>query len=133
MIDFSRRRLARYASNLLASGVSAVEVTEQLAAVLLSAGKQKDYQLLVDDIAYELEKNGLVAHAKVTTASRLSPSARASISAQISRATGVSKVVLSEITDSSVLGGAKVETATGAWDNTVSVQLGEMKRVISNG
>lgn len=127
-MDSSRRRLAQYASRLLASGSSHSEVCRQLAAFLIASGRQKQHRLLADDVAYELETAGLAAHVKITTAKPLAESSRQKLVAQIISSIGVDKVAVEEIIDHSIVGGARIETAVRSWDNTVIRQLSDMRR-----
>ena len=129
MIHGSRRLLARYGADLIAGGESRPKVARLLASALLSTGTQKDYRQLADDVTYQLEASGKMAHAQVTSATPLSPNARRELSLKLKKAAGVDKVIIEQIIDSSVIGGIKVETATRSWDNTISGALKDMKKV----
>ena len=53
--SFSRRALAAYAVEQLTKGTSAKNLARHLAAAMIASGKDKDYELLLSDIAEELE------------------------------------------------------------------------------
>lgn len=127
MNNFSRRQLANFAVEQLLDGKKPSLISRQLAAALIADKRVKETQLLIDDIAEELERRGLLAKVTVTSATKLSANLKASLSAQIKRAAKVTEVSLNEQVDNSVIGGIKVETSAHAWDKTIARRLSEIK------
>lgn len=127
MANFSRRQLASYAVDQLLAKKSPAIISHHLAAALIESKKQKDVDLLMDDVAEQLEVRGLLAQALITSVSGLSAGLRKDLAAQIKNAVKVDAVNLNEQTDPEVIGGIRVETATRTWDHTVARQLAEIK------
>ena len=123
MANFSRRQLAIYAVDQLLAKRPASEVSRHLAAALIAGKKQNQADLLLDDVAEQLESRGLVARATLTTATALSEELRARLTEQIKKAAGVAEVSLSEQIDPTVIGGFRVETTEHAWDETIARRL----------
>lgn len=127
MINLSRRQLANFAVEQLISGHSPQKVSRQLAAVLAATNKRKEAELLLNDIAQELESRGLIASAKVTTANPLPAGLRTELIAQIEKAAKVRRAVIDEEVNKDVIGGFKVETANHTWDKTITRRLADIK------
>lgn len=127
MISLSRRQLAHFAVEQLTSGRSMQKISRQLAAVLVATNKRKEAELLLNDIAQELESRGLMANAKVTTATPLPAGLRAELIAQIEKAAKVRRAVIYEEISKDVIGGFKVETANHTWDKTIARRLADIK------
>lgn len=130
MINVSRRQLARFAVDEIQSGSSIDSIAQKLAAALSETKMKKDSELLLADIAHELEERGLVVSAKVTTASPLSADLRHEISSKIKVVTKAQAVSLDEIIDKDVIGGMRIETANHSWDKTTKSFLEELKEKI---
>jgi F0F1-type ATP synthase delta subunit len=94
---------------------------------LLAAGKTKDTELLIEDIAWQLENRGQLANVQVTSATELSESLRQEIASFIKQAAKVNKVTLNENINESVIGGIRIETAARTWDETIAKQLTEIR------
>jgi F0F1-type ATP synthase delta subunit len=127
MISLSRRHLARYGAAQLIAGQPVVIVARELASVLLESKRAKEADMLVADIAWELESRGKVANVKVTSAFPLSPLLKSDIEKFIKDAAKVDDVILDELTDKKVLGGVRIETAARAWDKTVARALSDIR------
>ncbi len=127
MISFSRRQLAKYAVDEMASGHHN-GLPSRLAAALLSAGRANQTDLLLADIERELEDRGLLAQVRITTANPLPDQLGRQITAEVKRLTGASQVVLDVKLDKEVLGGFKAETANHSWDKTVKNRLNRLRR-----
>jgi F0F1-type ATP synthase delta subunit len=123
MTHLSRRQLAEYAANQWMAGTSARNITRQLAAVLVASKRAHESELLVRDIAWELERRGEVASASITSATPLSETLRKDLAKFIKQAAKVDRVSIQETTDKSVIGGVKIETAIHSWDKTVATKL----------
>jgi F0F1-type ATP synthase delta subunit len=127
MTHLSRRQLAEYAVDKLLSGMGITEIATQLAAVLKETHRSQEAELLVRDIAWELETRGKVANAYITSATPLSESLRSDLLSFIKNAAGVDRVSFEENIDRSVLGGVKVETAVHSWNKTVAKKLADIR------
>lgn len=127
MVNFSRRQLARYAVDQLLNKKSPADISRHLAAALIESKKQNEADLLMSDIAEQLENQGLLAQATVISATNLSASLKKQLAAQVKKATQVDEVILSEHIEPNVIGGFRVETATRTWDKTLQRKLAEIK------
>lgn len=127
MNKVSRRSLAKYAADQLLVGVPAKKVAKQLAAVLLESGDADKTELLVGDIASELENRGELAVTKVTSTSALTNELRGQIKTRVKMAVKVREVVLEENVDASVIGGIRIETAAKVWDSTTVRKLADLR------
>ena len=126
-VKISRRALARYATDRLIGGSAASVVAKHLAAVLIESQRQKEANLLLADINYELQDRGHLAVATVTTASELSASLKSEIASLVKKTTKVEHVILTEQIDKQIIGGVRVETAERIWDKTVTFQLNKLR------
>ncbi len=131
MIKVSRRSLARYGADQLLRGTAARIVAKHLAAALIDGQRQKEAQLLLADINYELQSRGRLAAATVTTAGQLSASLRSEIVSLVKKIAQVQQVILSEQVDKSIIGGVRIETAERSWDKTVIGQLNKLREAQS--
>lgn len=127
MTKISRRSLSRYAADQLLAGSSAKAVAKHLAAALIASRRQKDAQLLLDDINYELQSRGYITSATITSAYPLSASLKNDVAALVKKLTRVRQVILAEQIDKAVIGGIRIQTAEGTWDKTVSAELNKLK------
>lgn len=123
----TRRTLAKYAADLITAGSAAKAVARQLAAGLIEAGREKEVELLLNDIYWELENRGQLALAKVSTARSLPRELTNELTAKLKKATGVRSISLETEVDKSIIGGIKVETASRVWDETVSRKLSDLR------
>lgn len=128
MTSPSRRRLARYAASQLIAKQPVSTVARELGAILIASKRQKEADLLVSDIAWELENRGLAANTKLTSAFPLPKSLRTEIQNYVKKAAKVDSVVLDEQIDKNVLGGVRIETSHHAWDKTVARALSDIRK-----
>lgn len=126
-VKVSRRALARYAADQLIAGRGAPVVARHLAATLIDSQRQKEVQLLLADINYELQSRGRLATAMVTTASQLPAGLRSEITSLMKKSSKVQQVILTEQIDKNIIGGVRVETAERTWDKTVIGQLDKLR------
>jgi len=127
MSKLSRRQLARYGADQLLAGAPARTTARRLAAVLITSRRQNEAELLMDDIAWELEARGQLANARITSARRLTPALRQQLLKAVKQAAGVAAVNATEQVEPSLLGGLRVETARHNWDHTIARRLNELK------
>jgi ATP synthase F1 delta subunit len=123
----SRRQLAQYAVDEITSGTSIAKISQHLAAVLIDTKRVHESELLVRDIAWELETRGKSANAVITSATELSSEILQELAEFIKQKTNVDQVSLQENLDKSVLGGVRIETAVHAWDRTISKRLADIR------
>ena|SRR3989344_4012354 len=129
-LNISRRQLANYGVDQMIAGVPAQKIARYLVATLYAAGKQKDSELLLHDIDQELEDRGLVARARVTTASELSEELKQELRSKLKIAANVRSVRIVQQVDKSITGGLRVETANHSWDKSVKSLLVKLKEQI---
>lgn len=123
----SRRALARYAVDQLLAGAPAAAVAKHLAAALIDSQRQKEANLLLADINYNLQSRGRLAAATVTSASQLSAHLRREVADLVKKSANVQQVILSEQIDKKIIGGLRIETAERTWDKTVTSQLEKLR------
>ncbi len=127
MINVSRRALARYAADQLVENKGTKDLARKLAAVLIASKRRNQADLLVSDIAWELEARGKTAAATVVSASALTDDLRRQIKEFIKKAAKVETTNLDERIDESVIGGVRIETAAHSWDKTIANQLNSLR------
>jgi F0F1-type ATP synthase delta subunit len=127
MIHASRRQLARYGADQLLAGQSVSKVGKYLAAALIEAKKINQSELLLSDIAWELERRGKVSNATATTATPLTDKLRQELESFIKKSVHVSETALHEVIDKDVIGGIRIDTATRAWDKTIAKELTDIR------
>lgn len=114
----SRRSLARYVASQIENGVSTGHVLEELAAYLVTAGREREADLVVRSIEDEFASRGTVI-ARVVTAEPLTDALRTLIGARV----GGDTVHLDEKIDPTVLGGIRIETPDQTFDGTIKRKL----------
>ena len=129
MNKISRRSLARYGADQLLAGTPASTLSRHLAVVLIDSQRQKEAQLLLADISYELQSRGRLAAATVTVASELSSGLKNEITNLVKQASKVEQVILTEKIDKSIIGGLRIETPERTWDKTVIGQLNKLRGI----
>lgn len=117
----SRRALAQYAAERLLAGDAAV--IEELAALLVAEGRQRDAALLVRDIEGAMAERGTVV-ATVESARALDAATRRSIEELLGDAT---QIHLREVVRPELIGGVKVTTPTQAMDATIAKKLDTLR------
>lgn len=123
MNRLTRRSLALWGSEQLVGGASVKDLSKSLAACLVDMGKNDEADMLIDDIAWELQKRKLLCRATVTSAHPLSPKLQAELFRQLKKLTGAKEVSFNNDIDSRVLGGLRIETSDTGWDFTLSNKL----------
>lgn len=127
----SRRQLAVYAADQLIKGVSATSIARHLAAELLASRRRDQLDMLLNDIAYQLESRGKLADVAVTGAYPLTSELRRQLESVLTGQLNVEVVNLRESTDNSLLGGLTIESATKRWDLSLKRKLTELRKVLN--
>jgi F0F1-type ATP synthase delta subunit len=122
----SRRKIASYYANSLADGVDAKKLALQLAGFLVESGRVKELSLIVSEIEYHLSLKGIVV-ANVASAHELDDLTKKAIINLVKNSTEADQVQLREYTDSSVLGGVKLEFTGSELDTTIARRLTKLK------
>lgn len=127
---FSRRTIARVvAEKLIAEPAKAQHWMKVLAAYLLE-NRMEDYaDLLSKDIAREIFVQTGELAATITSARPLSASLRSEIEAMLKVKTGAKKIVMTEQTDASLLGGFIAETSDAELDASVRARLQQLAAI----
>jgi len=128
MTSPSRRLLASYGATQLIAQRPVAEIARELGSVLIASRRQKEADLLVSDIAWELEHRGQTANTKLTSAFPLTQSLKEEIQSFVKQAAKVDSVILDEQIDKNVLGGVRIETAQHAWDKTLARALADIRK-----
>ena len=123
-----RRKLARYAAERLLAGDTTV--IDELAALIISERREREIDLLVQDIEAELAERGTVV-ATVESARALDLATKDEIKNLLSSKTNASdqdvKVLLRESIDQALIGGFKLRTPTATLDATVLKKLNDLR------
>jgi F-type H+-transporting ATPase subunit delta len=127
MTKLSRRAIAAYAADQLLNARPAKSVAKELAALLAESGRKEEVDFLLEDIAWILEERQALVSAKVTSAKPLSAVLESEIKKMLKSQTGSKQIAVENNIDKSVIGGARIDTATKVWDYTVARQLSELK------
>lgn len=114
----SRRKIANYVADGIVHGEEVSKLLRQAAAYLIDSKRTREADLLTRAIEDALEERGTII-ATVTTARSLDDKLRNAISALVDAKT----VVLREIVDPTVLGGANIETPSSRLDATIKHKL----------
>jgi len=126
----SRRLLARFAVDQLVSGAPVNRLAQELAASLIAGKKPAQADLLISDIAWELEQRGQQSNVVVTSANELTEELRRQIKSLVKSANQVDSVHLDEVIDKSVIGGVRIDSPSKTWDRTVQRELMQIREAI---
>lgn len=118
-----RRRVAAFAADAIVSGTRP-HIIEELAALLIEERREREATLLAREIEDDLAARGVVV-ATVTSAHRLNQSLRNEIAKLVAHPTDTVK--LREMTDPSIIGGVRIETASQELDATVTKKLHDLR------
>jgi len=123
-----RRKLARYAAERLLAGDATV--IDELAALIISERREREIDLLVQDIETELAERGTVV-ATVESARALDLATKDKIKNLLSSKTNASdqdiNVLLRESIDQALIGGFKLRTSTATLDATIAKKLNDLR------
>lgn len=128
MNHISRRQLSRYAVERLLADHKISELSKELAAVLVGSNRNKEVDMLVEDIVRELEVRRQLVNAVVITVHPLTPLLRKQLNDALRKATAARHIELDERVDKSILGGLQVKTATRRWDSTARRKLTDLRK-----
>ncbi len=119
----SRQKLSNYAAERLVHGDDVTAVMQSVAAYLIDTGREREAHLLVRDVEAKLLERG-IALVDTVSARPLTDEAKKSVEQLIRDLHGdVTKVVLRESIDPSVIGGVKVVLPNARLDATVKAKL----------
>ncbi len=123
-----RRKLARHVAERLLAGDATV--IDELAALIISERREREIDLLVQDIEAELAERGTVV-ATVESARALDLATKDEIKNLLSSKTNASdqdvKVLLRESIDQALIGGFKLRTPTATLDATIAKKLNDLR------
>ena len=114
----SRRKLAQYVVANSKDGIVPSDIIDELAAYLVSSGRQRELTLVVRAIEDMFEESGVVI-ATVTSARPLDGVVRERLVEKID----AEEVHLREVIDETIIGGLKLETPSASVDVTVRHKL----------
>ncbi len=123
-----RRKLAQHAAERLLAGDAAV--IDELAALIVHERREREVDLLVQDIEAELAERGTVV-ATVESARALDLATKDEIKNLLSSKTNASdqdiNVLLRESIDQALIGGFKLRTPTATLDATIAKKLNDLR------
>ena len=120
----SRRDIVRVITgHLLNEPDRRSEWLRRLAAYMVTHKMSGQADLIINDIAHELEQQAGILSAEVVTARELSSELRQSITAMLQSETGADSVVLHETTDQALLGGFVARTPDAEIDASIRSKL----------
>lgn len=123
----SRRALAHYVADGVASKASAKETIQQLAAYLVESRRTKELDLIVRDVATILAEEKGIMTGTLTSAFELSQEAKKAIETFVAKETGATHISLAEEIDASLVGGYKVALPGHEIDHSIAHQLTTLK------
>jgi ATP synthase F1 delta subunit len=133
MAQISRRRLAQTIVRLLHKQPTwQTQILRSVAAYLIESKQTKQLDLLVQDIARELENEGQL-FAEVHSAFSLDATSRSTLVQYLKQATSSKTVTLDESVDPQLLSGMVVRTADKELDTTARRQLRRLANLTSGG
>ncbi len=118
----TRRMLARKIAPMLLEDSDNQQLVSQLGAYLVEQGRTGEVDLLINDIALEMERLGY-SDVDVVSAHALSSSVRSELEQTIKQLTSVKSVKLNETVDQSLIGGIIATTPSLEIDLSVRRQL----------
>ena len=123
-----RRKLAQHAAERLLKGDAAV--IDELAALIIAERREREVDLLVQDIEAELAERGTVV-ATVESATPLDEVTKDEIKNLLSSKTNASdqdiNVLLRESIDQALIGGFRLRTPTATLDATIAKKLNDLR------
>jgi F-type H+-transporting ATPase subunit delta len=127
MQAISRRKIAQYIADQLASGKPVKPLLKQAASYLYEHKQTNQAELLVRDIEAALARDYKIVLASVISARELSAGIIKNIEQFVSKAEGAKQVEVSVSVDPSLLGGVIIRTPRAELDTTVRKQLNALK------
>lgn len=125
----SRKKLAEFIALNLAVDGDYKACLEKVAGYLVENRRTKELNLILDDVAYELQNYGIV-NARVSSRNELLDDIRTNIERFIKNQTNAKSIILNETIDTSIIGGIKLEIPGKRLDSTINNKLN--KFVLSN-
>lgn len=127
MKKVSRRELAATIARQLLAGKDQKRIMQELAAYLIEHKMIHQVDMLLDDIAIELEKATGHTTATVRSAFPLSDASRQRISDYVKTATSAKSVELSVVEDRSLLAGVVIRTPEREYDGSARYKLDQLR------
>lgn len=127
MSRISTKQLALYAADQLAAGVSAQQLAQAVAQVLVAERRSRDVLVFSRLLEQELAKRG-TTQIVVTSAHGVDKL----IKERLAQMMGVNKALFHEVVDESVIGGVKAQTHDAYIDLTVQGQLKAIKQAVNS-
>jgi F-type H+-transporting ATPase subunit delta len=127
MQTISRRRLATYVSNELASGKAVKPLLGRVASYLVERKQTNQVSLLIRDIEATLARDHGVVLTEVISARELSKGLINNIEQFVARAVSAKQVEVNTSVDPSLLGGVIIRTPRAELDTTVRKKLNALR------
>lgn len=118
----TRREIAKKVAPLFLKGKNNKKLIKQLAALLVEEGKTKEIELLMNDVAVEMERLGH-SYVEVQSTHKLAVRTLRDLEKSIKELTKAGSVTLNETIDQSLIGGLIATTPTVEIDLSVRTKL----------
>ncbi|MFY9228547.1 MAG: F0F1 ATP synthase subunit delta [Candidatus Microsaccharimonas sp.] len=122
----SRRSLALYVADQLATQPDHNTVVKQLAGYLVESRRTKELDIIVKDIDYYLSEKGIM-NTVVTSVFDLGQETKKAIEQFVLKQTNATTIALSNIVDPAVIGGVRISLPGRELDQTIAHQLTVLK------
>lgn len=128
----TRAELTRGFFGLIDAGMPLRKAVARLAAGIVDSKKTAQVDLVMADIAHELQVRGH-AYVKVTSARELNTALSKEITELIRLKTGAKTVEIESEQDANLIGGAVIETTERTYDFSIRGKLNALKNGVNNG
>ncbi len=128
-VRVSRRKIAQFLADSLASGEPPARVAKVLAAYLCESKQTRAVELYLRDIMAELAKRHGHVAAEVVSARKLDVEVAKSLAKLIKSETDAKTVEIMDSVDSDLIGGVIVRTPDAEMDQSVRAQLIKLRSI----
>jgi F-type H+-transporting ATPase subunit delta len=125
----SRRRVAKFVADQLASGESVADVAKVLAAYSVAGGQIRSTDLLLRDIETALLRDYGHLCADVVSARQLSSETRNELAKMLKHETNAKTTELIETIDENLIGGLVVRTPEAELDASLKTKLTRLRAI----
>lgn len=134
MAKISRRRLAKAAVRMISDQpTQRNKIVRSLAAYLIANKQAKQLDLLIKDIASELQISEGILTAEVQTAFELDNSTRAQLVDYLKKSTGTKHIELQQAVQPNLISGVIIRTADSELDTSARRKLKQLASLNSGG
>jgi F0F1-type ATP synthase delta subunit len=124
----SRRTLAKAMADQLIAGASTRHIAKSIAGYLIEQKMTKQLEMLLGDIAFELQSRNYHLLATVTSAHELNTTLQKEITNYLRAHYDVRHIELTHRTDPTLIGGVVIEAPDAELDMTVKAKLRRLQQ-----